>query len=145
MRARFIAVVAASAVLALTGCSDPEVVDDPATTPTSVTEGTPELTSEEPSETLEQTTGGNYLEVPDPAAHLACVGWTELGAEDGLTGENATSVASRALDSKDPEMTATVSLAGIGPLITDPWSLSSICEEHGYEALPGSLAEHFSV
>lgn len=139
MRARRLAVIAACAAFALAGCSkEQEPAPGPAEAPAAV-----ETTSEEPTQA--PADAASYMDSGDHSAHLACIGWSELGASEGLSGENAVSTAGRALRADDDEMVALVSEAGIGPMVTDPWGMSQLCESHGYEADAGSLAEHYSA
>lgn len=130
MRARLL-VTAAAAAIVLTACSsaaDPE----------------PESPSEDPAaQASTPEVAGSYLDDNDVASHMACTNWTDPADDTGLSSSTAMSVAGRALRSPDSDMSETAQEAGIGPLVTDPWGLTALCEAHGYETQPGSLAEHY--
>lgn len=76
---------------------------------------------------------------------MACIQWSESTADTGLTSDQAMSVADRALRSGDPAMVETAQEAGIGPLITDPWGLTSLCIGHGYPYEDDSLAAEYFI
>lgn len=88
---------------------------------------------------------GGYLDHdPDVASHMACVEWTTT-PEDTLVSDPALSVAARADRAGDLAMRDVVTDAAEGPMITDPWTLTRLCTQHGYVADPGSFADAFAV
>lgn len=143
MRARRLAVIAACAAFGIAGCTGGDAPDSPAASePTNAAVvDAPEPAATEPTPVEDFMDGDGPKDV---TSHMACIGWSEAVDDTELTGSPAMSVAGRAIRSDDPDMAATATEAGIGPMITDPWGMTEVCLSHGYEPEDGSLAsEHY--
>lgn len=148
MRARRLAVIAACAAFVIAGCGREEATDTPAASEpanAAVVE-TPEPTeTEEPREPAPIEDFMDDDGPKDVTSHMACIGWTETVDDTELTGAPAMSIAGRAIRSDDVAMAATTTEAGIGPMITDPWGMTEVCVNHGYEPEGGSLASEYYI
>lgn len=144
MRARRLAVIAACAAFGIAGCTGGDATDSPAASePTNaavVDAPEPAVTEPTPVEDFMDGDGPK-----DVTSHMACIGWSETVDDTELTGSPAMSVAGRAIRSDDPDMAATATEAGNGPMITDPWGMTEVCLSHGYEPEDGSLASEYYI
>lgn len=144
MRARRLAVIAACAAFGIAGCTGGDATDSPAASePTNAAV----VDAPEPAAT-EPTPVEDFMDDDGPkdvTSHMACIGWSETVDDTELTGSPAMSVAGRAIRSDDPDMAATATEAGIGPMITDPWGMTEVCLSHGYEPEDGSLASEYYI
>lgn len=144
MRARRLAVIAACAAFGIAGCTGGDATDSPAASePTNAAVvDAPEPAATEPTPVEDFMDGDGPKDV---TSHMACIGWSETVDDTELTGSPAMSVAGRAIRSDDPDMAATATEAGIGPMITDPWGMTEVCLSHGYEPEDGSLASEYYI
>lgn len=142
MRTRRLATVAALAAIALAGCGGGNSeVAEPSASPVSAVATE---TSEPPTEDAASEAYMDDDGPKDVTSHMACKDWTNAVDDTALTSETGMSVAGRVIRSDDPEMAALATEAGIGPLITDPWGMTKLCIDHGYEFEKGSIAsEHY--
>ncbi|MGO1686647.1 MAG: hypothetical protein ACTHYR_16885 [Brachybacterium sp.] len=143
MRARRLVVIAACAAFGITGCSGKDAADSPSPSePTNVATEAPS-----PAET-EDALFEAYMDDDGPkdvTSHKACLDWTKPVGDTELTGDPAMNVAARAIRSDDADMAATAMEAGIGPMITDPWGMTEVCINQGYEYEDGSLASKYYI
>lgn len=143
MRVRRLVLTAACAAFGLAGCSEggqPEGTAPAKPTANAVTEA--------PAPPTEDPAAEDFIDGDGPkdvTSHMACIDWSKTVDDTDLTGNPAMSVAARAIRSDDAPMAETAMEAGIGPMITDPWGMTELCINHGYDYEDGSLASEYYI
>lgn len=142
------------AVLALTACSgsageQPEAAPATSTAaPAASTATAPAEVQQPPEEPPASADGVSYMDGPngaDVTSHMACTDWSKAVDDVTLTGDPALDVGARVIRSDDPAMAELASDSTLGAVVTDPWGLTKLCLDHGYEFESGSLAEEHYI